>query len=79
MELGWWRRDEEHGKHQVHLRIFGGKLVWRRQMKRFSPWEPYVNPDDEDWERALELAENRLQRRLTTKDVVDMIRRRETH
>ncbi len=76
MELGWWKRDAELGKHQVCLKIFGGKLIWRRQMKRFEQWQDYASPSEEDWETAVELAENRLQRRLTTKDVVELIRNR---
>jgi hypothetical protein len=75
MELGWWNRDPELGKYQVHLEVFGGKLRWRRQLKRFDPWEDYAAPTEQDWAKALEIAENRLQRRLTTKAVVDLIRR----
>jgi hypothetical protein len=76
MELGWWNRDADGKKFQVHLEVFGGQLLWRCQRARFEPWEDYVNPTEEDWAKALELAENRLQRRLTTGDVVEKIRRR---
>ena len=77
MELGWWNRDAEGKKYQVHLELFGGKLLWRFQPKRHAAWEDYKNPTEDDWKTALELAENRYQRRLTTKDIVDRIRRRE--
>lgn len=76
MELGWWKRDEDGNKYQVHLEVFGGKLRWRWQRKRFEPWEDYPAPTDEDWETALELAEKRLQRRLIGKELVEKIRRR---
>jgi len=77
MELGWWNRDGDGKKFQVRLEVFGGQLQWRCQRERFAPWEDYANPTDEDWATALELAENRLQRRLTTKNIVEKIRRRE--
>lgn len=77
MEMGWWNRDEDGKKYQVHLEVFGGQLRWQFQRERFATWEVYANPTEEDWATALELAENRLQRRLTTKDVVEKIRRRD--
>lgn len=77
MELGWWNRDEEGKKYQVHLEVFGGRLIWRCQRKRFEKWQDYTNPTEDDWRTALELAENRLQRRLTTKNIVEKIRRRD--
>ncbi|BET67587.1 hypothetical protein ASA1KI_25050 [Opitutales bacterium ASA1] len=76
MELRWWKRDDENGKYQMHLDVFGKKLHWRCQMKRFEPWRDYTNPTDEDWDKALELVENCYQRRLTTKEIVDLVRRR---
>lgn len=76
MEIGWWKRDDEGQKYQVHLNLFGGKLKWSCQRKRAECWTDYGPPTEEDWATALELAENRYQRRLITKDVVEMIRRR---
>lgn len=76
MELGWWKRDAEGQKFQVHLRLFGGKLHWECQMKRHEPWKTYAAPTDEDWTTALELAENRYQRRLVTARAVELVRRR---
>ena len=76
MELGWWNRDAEGKKFQVHLEVFGGKLLWRCQRKRHEAWQEYP-PTEEDWVTALELAENRLQRRLTTYAMVAKIRRRD--
>ncbi len=77
MELGWWNRDVDGKKFQVHLEVFGGKLRWRCQRRRYEPWKDYATPTDEDWATALDLAQNRLQRRLTTRDIVEKIRRRE--
>ena len=76
MEMGWWNRDAAGKKFQVHLEVFGGELLWRCQRKRHEPWVEYTAPTDDDWAKALELAENRLQRRLTTYAMVDKIRRR---
>lgn len=76
MELGWWNRDAEGRKYQVQLEVFGGKIIWRCQRKRFEAWQAF-DPSEEDWVKALELAENRLQRRLTTYGAVDKIRRRD--
>ena len=77
MEIGWWNRDAEGKKYQVHLEVFGGRLIFRCQRKRFERWEDYPNPTDEDWATALTQAENCLQRRLTTQKIVDKIRRRD--
>lgn len=77
MEIGWWNRDEEGKKYQVHLRVFGGKLIFEYQPKRFEAWKPYPSPTDEDWAIVLKHAENRLVRRLTTSKVVEKIRRRD--
>lgn len=77
MELGWWKRDDEGKKYQVHLNLFGKDLKWTWQRARNARWEEYESPTDEDWETALELVENRYQRRLVHKKVVEMIRRRE--
>jgi len=77
MEIGWWNRDEDGKKYQVHLTVFGGKLIFRYQPKRFEPWRDYPSPTDEDWETALQQAERCLVRRLTTDKVVEKIRRRD--
>lgn len=76
MELGWWKRSDDGAKYQVHLNDFGGKLQWTCQRRRFEAWQPYGPPNDEDWATALDLAEKRYQRRLVTKRIVDLIRRR---
>ena len=59
----------------MHLNLFGGKLKWSCQRKRAEPWTDY-RPVAEDWDTALREAEDRYQRRLIRKDVVEMIRRR---
>jgi hypothetical protein len=76
MELGWWKRDDEGRKFQVHLNLFGGKLAWTWQRARHEPWGPYEKPTDEDWATALELAQNRYQRRLITAYALELVRRR---
>lgn len=76
MELGWWKRDESGRKYQVNVRLFGKQLQWTCQRERFEPWEDYGPPTAEDWDKALELAENRYQRRLIRKDALDLVRRR---
>lgn len=76
MELGWWNRDEEGRKYQVHLELFGGKLQWRCQRGRHTRWEDYPNPSDEDWDTAERLAENRYVRRLIREDTLKLVKKR---
>jgi hypothetical protein len=76
MEIGWWNRDAEGKKYQVHLNLFGGKLEWTCQRARHEPWTPYEEPTDADWAAALRLAENRYQRRLITRTTLELVRRR---
>jgi hypothetical protein len=76
MELGWWKRDDDGKKYQIHLEMFGGKLRWRCQRQRAERWQDYGPPSDEDWTMAVKLAEHRYYRRLITKQVVELVRRR---
>ena len=76
MELGWWSRDDDGRKFQINVRVFGKKLQWRCQRERFEPWTEYGPPTDEDWDKALELVENRFQRKLVREDVVKLVRER---
>ena len=76
MEFGWWNRNEDGKKYQVHLEVFGKKLRWRCQRARFEPWEDYADPTEDDWERALQMAENRFQRKLLRIDILELIRTR---
>ncbi len=76
MELGWWKRDEEGRKYQVHLEMFGGKLQWRFQQGRHTQWKDYANPTDEDWDTAIQLAENRYVRRLIREDALKLVKKR---
>lgn len=76
MELGWWNRDEDGKKYQVNVRLFGMQLQWTCQRGRFQSWEKYEFPTEEDWDRAIQQAENRYQRRLMTKDALELVRKR---
>jgi hypothetical protein len=76
MEIGWWKRDAEGRKYQVHLNLFGGKLIWTCQRGRFEKWQPYEAPDDDDWTKALGEAEDRYVRRLITKKALELVRRK---
>jgi hypothetical protein len=64
MEFGWWARDPEKGKYQVRVEIHGGNAEWKRKQGHHTPWEPYGPPTDEDWEKLLSEASNRVPRRL---------------
>jgi len=76
MELGWWNRDEDGKKYRVQLEKFGHKLIWRCQRGRHTPWQDYPHPTEEDWDKAVELAENWYVRRLIREDALKMIKKR---
>ena len=56
--IGWTKRDPELGKLKIEARFFGSKLTFHRQAGRFESWETFT-PDEEDWDRLNELAENK--------------------
>jgi len=59
--IGWTKKDPELGKLKIEARFFGPKLTFHRQAGRFESWETFT-PDDEDWDRLNELAENKYRR-----------------
>ena len=77
-EFGWWSRDPDGRRFQVRATIFGGGISWSRKQGHHQPWEPYGPVTDEDWERLLSEAGNRLQRRLLSPKQVEAIRRMRT-
>jgi len=74
MEFGWWNKNAESGKYQVHVVVHGGNIEWKRHQGHHTPWEPHV-PDDDDRERLLIEANKRLPRRLITKKQYEEIKR----
>jgi hypothetical protein len=62
-EYGWWVKDPELGKYQVHAVVHGGNLKWVRKIGRFTSWEPH-EPSAEDWAHLHEEAKKRADRRL---------------
>ena len=63
MEFGWWVKDPEKGKFQVHAVVHGGNLKWLRKQGHFTSWEPHV-PTDDDWVQLVYEARKRADRRL---------------
>ncbi len=59
--IGWIKRDPELGKLKIEARFFGPALTFHRQAGRFEQWETFT-PDEEDWDKLVELAENKFQR-----------------
>lgn len=76
VEIGYWKRTEDGHKLQVRLRIFGGNLIWECQTARFQPWEPYLTPDDDDWNKVISEANKREPRRIIHDKMLALIRRR---
>lgn len=59
--IGWTKKDPELGKLKIEARFFGPTLTFHRQAGRFESWETFT-PDEEDWDRLNELAENKYRR-----------------
>jgi hypothetical protein len=59
--IGWTKKDPELGKLKIEARFFGPQLTFHRQAGRFESWETFT-PDEEDWDRLNELAENKYRR-----------------
>jgi hypothetical protein len=76
VEIGYWKRTEDGRKFQVRLRVFGSKITWEYQPARFEAWEPYPEPDDDDWETVIEEANKREPRRIIHDKILALIRRR---
>jgi len=76
VEIGFWKRTDDGRKFQVRLRIFGGNLLWEYQPARFQPWETYLTPDDDDWNKVIAEANMREPRRVIHDKMLALIRRR---
>lgn len=78
IEFGWWNRDPEKGKYEVHAVVHGGNIEWSRHQGHHTPWEPH-EPTDEDRSRLVQEAEKRLPRRLISQRQFDEIKRLSEH
>jgi len=74
VNFGWWNRDPEEGKYQVAVSVHGGNIEWTRKQGHHQPWQPHT-PSDEDRERLIHEAGNRIPRRLITQKQFEEIRR----
>jgi hypothetical protein len=74
IEFGWWNRDDEGRKYEVHVVVHGGNIEWKRHQGHHTPWEPHV-PTEDDRARLVSEAERRLPRRLISQKQFDEIRR----
>ncbi|HVU33068.1 MAG TPA: hypothetical protein VHE61_06515 [Opitutaceae bacterium] len=77
IEFGWWNREEDGTKIQVHVAVHGGNIEWLKKLGHHEPWETYA-PTDDDRTRLVSEAERRLPRRLITQKQFDEIRRLST-
>lgn len=73
IEFGWWNRDPERGKFQVHVVVHGGNIEWTRHQGHHTSWEPY-EPSDDDRARLIDEATRRLPRRLISQRQFEEIR-----
>ena len=74
IEFGWWNRDDEGRKYQVHVVVHGGNIEWTRHQGHHTSWEPHV-PTVDDRDRLVAEAERRVPRRLISQKQFDEIKR----
>lgn len=74
VNFGWWNRDPEEGKYQVAVSVHGGNIEWTRKQGHHQQWQPHT-PSDEDRERLIHEAGNRIPRRLITQKQFEEIKR----
>jgi hypothetical protein len=63
VNFGWWNKDDEGQKYQVHVSVHGGNIVWTRKQGHHSSWEPHP-PSEDDRLRLVAEADRRVPRRL---------------
>ncbi len=73
IEFGWWNKDPEQGKYQVHVVVHGGNIEWTRHQGHHTSWAPHT-PTDDDRERLVYEAERRVPRRLITQKQFEEIK-----
>lgn len=78
IEFGWWNRDPDQGKYQVHVTVHGGNIEWRRHQGHHTSWDPH-EPSDDDRLRLIQEAAKRLPRRLITQRQFEDIKRLSEH
>ena len=74
IEFGWWNKDDDGRKYQVHTAVHGGNIEWTRHQGHHTSWEPHV-PNDDDRARLIVEAEKRVPRRLITQKQFEEIKR----
>ena len=72
--FGWWNKDPEQGKYEVHAVVHGGNIEWTRNQGNHTQWEPHT-PDDDDRARLIYEAEKRVPLRLISNKQFDEIKR----
>jgi len=76
MDFGWWNRDPDTGKYQVHARFHGGTVTWKRKQGHHTSWLPH-EPSESDWDRLMDEADRRVPRRLISpRQLADLRRTR---
>ncbi len=73
-EFGWWVKDPEQGKFQVHAVVHGGNLKWIRKQGHHTSWQPHT-PTESDWDQLMYEAGKRVVRRLLSPDQFEEIKR----
>lgn len=66
IEFGWWNKDADGRKYEVHAAVHGGNIEWSRHQGHHTPWMPH-EPTDDDRARLVLEAGRRLPRRLITR------------
>ena len=73
-EFGWWVKDPELGKFQVHAIVHGANLNWVRKQGHHTPWMPHT-PTESDWDQLMYEAGKRVVRRLLSPAQFEEIKR----
>ena len=74
VDFGWWNRDEDGRRFQVHVAVHGGNIEWTRHQGHHTSWDPHA-PSEEDRARLISEAEKRVPRRLISQKQFDEIKR----
>ena len=72
--FGWWNKEPDTGKYEVHVSVHGGNIEWTRKQGHHQPWQPHT-PSDDDRTRLVHEAEKRVPRRLISQKQFDEIKR----
>jgi len=75
-DVTWTERLPDRIKREVSVSFFGGKLFWHERLSTEEKWNDGMVPTEDDWERLYEEVDKRVQRRRSTLEDLDIVRKR---